>query len=129
MIEKLPPTMTGTPSEIDAMLAVKIQELIDTVNGLTERQRPCTHPQDTVCKYCPIGLTEKDVVQASSHCPDGREHVYITGSTDCLHCKNTQGTGCQHESDGMQYLSYPVQYKCKKCGVFYQEGPVIKVNL
>lgn len=25
----------------------------------------------------------------------------------------------KHESDGLQYLSNPPQYKCKQCGAFY----------
>ena len=28
--------------------------------------------------------------------------------------------GHAHESDGLIYLSSPVQYKCKKCGQFYK---------
>ncbi len=27
---------------------------------------------------------------------------------------------CQHESDGLSYLSYPPQLKCIKCGEFYR---------
>lgn len=26
-----------------------------------------------------------------------------------------------HESNGVVYLSYPVQYKCKICGEFYHQ--------
>ncbi len=28
--------------------------------------------------------------------------------------------GCQHESDGFSYFSYPPQNKCIKCGEFYR---------
>ncbi len=28
--------------------------------------------------------------------------------------------GHTHTSDGLQYLSYPVQYKCTICGQFYK---------
>ena len=27
---------------------------------------------------------------------------------------------CEHESDGLSYLSYPPQSRCKKCGQFYR---------
>jgi hypothetical protein len=27
---------------------------------------------------------------------------------------------CEHESDGLNYLSYPPQSRCKKCGEYYR---------
>lgn len=35
---------------------------------------------------------------------------------------------CEHELDGMVYLSNPPQFKCKKCGQFYRETGRDKFN-
>ena len=58
--------------------------------------------------------------------------VFSSDANDqvCYHCNKTKkelhlgdydlDKECEHESDGMCYTSYPLQYKCIKCGEFYR---------
>ncbi len=66
-------------------------------------------------------LAEELEQHVSSYCEPKCQHSWINRTSDlrklCEHCFEVEK--CQHESDGLDYLSFPPKANCKKCGEYY----------
>lgn len=105
--------------DLSTKFNVSRQTIQNVWNGITKYIEPELREKIINKEYCQVSGAKLDKCQHES---SGAPH-YLTDQkfwNVCDKCNQYFIRKCEHESDGLSYMTNPPQNKCLKCGEFYR---------